>query len=113
MPTMRQNWLHSLVCVWTAGAVAAGGCRTQPGVNRPGAAGTALQVSTPAGAAQRAHAPIVGDHEDGVLTAQLGDAPVAQSKAVIAALSPGETQALLARMEPLPDVSRHPAPVLR
>jgi len=45
------------------------------------------------------------------LTATIGDAPVAQHTATIATLSAAQTQALLARMEPLPNVEPASAPI--
>src|SRR5687768_1780988 len=54
---MRQNWFRSLLCVWTAGAVLASGCRAptpakvaKPLVSQPARAPS--DVTKPSGRAQ-------------------------------------------------------------
>ncbi|NVB84682.1 MAG: hypothetical protein HOV81_40285 [Kofleriaceae bacterium] len=54
-----------------------------------------------------------GDSADGALTATLASAQLVSTGATITDLSTAETEALLARLEPLPDVSKAPAPPLR
>jgi len=109
---MRRNWLHGVVCVWTAAAVVAGGCHSQTSaIKRP----SALAAKTPATASTRAQVPFTLD-SDGKLTAKVGDAPIAQGKAAIEVLPAAATQALIARMEPLPNganVTNGPAPPVR
>ena len=111
---MRRPF-RSFVCVWLAGTIAAGGCRTPPPVttaklpvNAPGAIAAA---STPTG---RPQIPIEPDTA-GRLTMRSVDARVANANVEVTALDEAATRALHARMEPLPDVSRFNAhaPIVR
>src|SRR5437016_4337914 len=110
---MRRNWFHSLVCVWTAAAVATGGCRTpqqvapQKPIVTPGAAKPPAPL-----AGGRPTVAFATDDSNGTLTATLAAAQLVSTGATVTDLSTAETEALLARMEPLPDVSTAPAPPL-
>ncbi len=113
-PGMRRNCFHSLVCVWTAAAVATGGCRTPrsvaphtPAATPASATGGPLATGRPYDGHDAYHS------VDGKLTATLATAQLVSNDATITDLSAAQTEALLARMEPLPDVSTAPAPPLR
>jgi hypothetical protein len=54
-----------------------------------------------------------GASEDGTLTATLAAATTVSTAATVTTLGANETQALLARLEPLPNVDNASAPVLR
>ncbi len=111
----RPSCLRSFVCVWLAGTIAAGGCRTpQPAttakltINTPAAIAA---VTTPTG---RPQIPIEPD-TSGRLTMRSGDPKIANANVEVTALDEAATRALHARMEPLPDVSAFnaQAPIVR
>jgi uncharacterized protein YfaS (alpha-2-macroglobulin family) len=100
--------IRSILCMWLAGTIAAGGCRTpaavmtappRPTIVNPPVAIAA--VSTPEGRPQITIEPEVG----GKLTTSTADKRVESASAEIANLTDAETKALHARMEPLPDLS--------
>ncbi len=91
-----------------AGVIAAGGCRapvvstTPKGTNEHvNSAGAIAAVTTPAG---RRQIDIDTKADGGSITVKTLDTRVEMAKATIGALSDGETKALHARMEPLPDL---------
>ncbi len=115
---MRRKWFRSLLCVWTAGAVLASGCHPRQRPDTPRVTsispGTVTPAAAPTGSGGRAQVAIDADAgDDGRLTATLGAASVVSTEAVITALDPATTQALLARLEPLPTVQNAAAPVIR
>ncbi len=115
---MQRNRFHSVICVWVAATVAAGGCRTAVPVARPQLAPT--NPNTPAALAAattstgRPQIPIAID-AGGALTVRFPVATVASGGAVVTQLSASETKALIKRLEPLPDLSGHnaAAPTMR
>ncbi len=109
---------RSLLCIWLAGTIAAGGCRTPQvsltttttpaKVNTPAAIAA---VTTPTGRPQID----IADEAEGKLTMRTAETKVPSGNAQIANLTDAETRALHARMEPLPDVSAFnaQAPIIR
>ncbi len=114
---MRRTRFHALVCVWAAGTIAAGGCRaprTQRIATSPMATtGMGPAPAAPARQGGRATVPIDANAPEGALAVRLPDPKVASAGAVVTELSLSDTQALLGRLEPLPDLSRAPAPTMR
>lgn len=97
---MGTTW-RSVICAWLVATLAVGGCRAPVPPARlapPGAATTGpAPLATPGtGRRQVALAP------DAQLTAQLGAPRVAAAAITSTPLSPADTAALLARLEPLP-----------
>lgn len=113
---MRPKWFRSLLCVWTACAVLVSGCH--PPKQR--VAGPNVAPITPAAsgatsaATGRAHVAIdssAGD--DGKVTATLAAAATVSTDAEVTTLDRATTNALLARLEPLPTFGTAAAPVIR
>lgn len=108
-----RNGFRSVVCVWTAWAVAFGGCRTpQPVAVRPHPVSTVEAVAPPPAPGGRPTVAIV-DEPRGALTTTVGATGNVSSTAPITPLSKADTEALLARLEPLPAIDNHAAPALR
>jgi len=115
---MRRNRFHSLICIWAASTIAAGGCRaptapvTRPKVvnpNAPAAIAVALASSG------RPQVPIETDATEGRLSVRTPNEKVVAAETVVTALTADATKALHARMEPLPDLAapNAAAPTLR
>ncbi len=105
---MRRTRLHSLICVWAAATTASGGCRTPPTATRPGPAplvATAPVLAAPAAASARAAVPFDETLLAGAITARTPDAQVSSPDVKISNLSAADTAALVARLEPLPDLT--------
>ena len=105
---MRRTRLRSLICVWAAATTATGGCRTPPPPVRPAPppfVATAPVLQAPATSGARGAVPLDPSRKDGALTSRTPDAQIASPDITISTLSAAETQALLARLEPLPDLS--------
>src|SRR5262245_32401520 len=97
MPSMRRKWLHSVVSVWLAGAVAGGGCHTTPAPSPPSARPVvpvvvAPPASAPAGSGGRATVTIDTGSDAGSLTATIASARSVSPDIKIATLTPAETQ---------------------
>ena len=113
---MKRSPFRSLLCVWLAASIGAGGCRApvgtvpvaSPMVNAPAAIAAA---STPTG---RPQIPIENEAA-GRVTMRTAEPKIASGKVEVANLTDAETAALHARMEPLPDVSAFNAhaPIVR
>src|SRR5262245_27767339 len=112
---MRRNWSRSLLCLWTAGAVLTSGCHPPPA--RTVATAATPPARAPSSATKstgRAEVAIARDPSpDGELTATLAAATAVSTDAVVTALDAKATQGLLARMEPLPNVTTPAPPVIR
>jgi hypothetical protein len=110
-PAMRDR-LRSVVCVWTAWAVAFGGCRTpQPVAVRPHVVSSAPSTPPPAPGGRPTVA--IVDANLGVLKATVGATVNISTSSPVTSLSQAETDALLARLEPLPALDNSAAPALR
>src|SRR5688572_2585079 len=97
---MRRG-LRSVVCVWTAWMVAFGGCRPpQPTSVKTRVVPTVSQLplASPSG---RQTVAIV-DEPRGALTLAIGSTGASATNAQVTSLTQAETDALLARLEPLP-----------
>ncbi|MBS1124882.1 MAG: alpha-2-macroglobulin domain protein, partial [Deltaproteobacteria bacterium] len=119
---MQRNKFHSVLCVWLASTVAAGGCRppvqvttprSTPGSNAPDPNAPAA-LAAASSSTGRPQIP-VSQAKQGELSVRFPDPKVAMGTAVVTPLSTGETQALIKRLEPLPDLSAQnaAAPSLR
>lgn len=101
-----RPWCRSVVCVWVASSIAVGGCRApavRTPVAKPDKVIAAGQPLTPGG---RGTVAIDSTSTTGALTVTTPD-PRTQATAVTASLlSAQETQALIARLEPLPDLAK-------
>jgi len=105
---MRRTRFHSLICVWAAATTATGGCRTPPTATRPAPpplVSTAPVLAAPAASGARATVPVDETILAGAITSRTPDAQVASPDVTITDLSAADTSALLARLEPLPDLS--------
>ena len=78
------------------------------GASRPGSADPNTPDALAAGAARsgRPQIPIDPERKDGALSIRLGDPKVAATDGLTTPLSAEETQALIKRLEPLPDLAR-------
>src|SRR5687768_3147572 len=112
---MRENWFRSLLCTVTAAAVLTSACRTpQPQKVAKPVVSWSSPASIAATKTTRAHVAIdASAGEDGKLTATLASAAIVSTDAVVTTLGAQETQALLARMEPLPSIDNTRAPTIR
>ena len=104
---MRRTRFHSLICVWAAATTASGGCRTPPATRLAPAplVRTAPVLATPAASGGRAVVPLDETLLAGAITARTPDAQVTSPDVQITDLSAADTAALVARLEPLPDLS--------
>jgi len=116
MDLMRRSRFRSLLCVYLAGTIAAGGCRT------PQPADPATPKVIKSAAAVAAATTLTGrpqiqieDAAAGKLTMRTANPLVGIANVEITALTDADTAALHARMEPLPDVSAFNAhaPIVR
>jgi len=104
---MRRTRLHSLICVWAAATTATGGCRTPPPAAHPApppAVTIAPAIAAPASGG-RPSVPLDDTQPSGEITVRTADLQIQSPDAVVSALSAPETAALLARLEPLPDLT--------
>jgi hypothetical protein len=102
--------------MWTAQAVLAAGCHPPLTPRSAKPLVTAAPPAQPGAARPDGRAQVVIDStagEDGKLTATVAAAPAVSTDAVVTPLAEVDTQALLARMEPLPAVMNAAAPVMR
>src|SRR4051812_30767202 len=101
--SMRQTWLHSIVCAWAAATMITGGCRTPAAVvQRPAPTPAKAALAAPTAPMVRPLVPLQLAEEDGKLVTTLGEAGAAPVNGEVSTLSPAETQSLLAQLEPLP-----------
>ncbi len=103
---MRRTRLHSLICVWAAATTATGGCRapasTITTAPRPTPSGPV--VATPASGG-RPEVPLEPGTKKGAITSRTPDLQIQSPDAKVSDLSAAETAALIARLEPLPDLT--------
>src|SRR6478752_3194951 len=97
------------MCLVIATSVATAGCRPTNGLSRPDAPRGPSIPNAPAGGTDgsgRAQIRIDPDRSGGLLSIRLGESNVAATASVVTPLAVAETQALIKRLEPLPDLAR-------
>src|SRR5438105_2119213 len=102
---MRRNRFHSLVCAWAAASVVTGGCRAPTSPVRPQPAWVEANPNAPAAIAKASTPngrPQIAIDDKAGLIATASEARVATAQVATTVLTPNETKALQARMEPLP-----------
>lgn len=102
---MRRTRFHSLICMWAAATTATGGCRTPPTATRPAPPPLVMTAPMLAASGGRATVPIDETLLEGAITSRTPDPQVASPDVKITDLSATDTAALLARLEPLPDLA--------
>lgn len=107
---MRRTRGRALVCLWAALTLVLPGCGAP--AKKPAAAPPPPTTATPAPASkpaadpsERPQIPIDADSPLGSLLASTPDLRVQQAVAQVTALTDAEARAMLARLEPLPDLS--------
>ncbi|CAN5724212.1 hypothetical protein BH11MYX3_BH11MYX3_16660 [soil metagenome] len=106
---MRRNRGRALVCLWTALTLLLPGCHTPPRAAATRPAPPPAPIATPPISAVpstgRPEIQIDATASAGSLTQATPDQRASASTAQVSTLSPTETAALIARLEPLPDLS--------
>ena len=109
----------TLTFIWVAGLLNAGGCNLPKAVVTPGAPSTHPNTAAPqtssALSSGRPQVQIDQDAQSGAIWVQLAELKAAATKERVSQLSASETEALLKRLEPLPDLSTQnvAAPAMR
>lgn len=115
---MRRTPVRSFLCAWLAASIATSGCRTPqtpPPSSAPKVTPGTPPIAPPTTGANGRPQVQIEDVAAGRLTTTTSNVRADSTKAEISNLTDAETQALHARMEPLPDLAAFnaTAPVLR